>query len=348
MSEPGDLTFLHYTGRQSYYKQGYFGQNVVVAVIDTGIAWDHKELKDVCIDGENFDAESNTYYENHGHGTHVSGTIAGKTVGIAPKAKILAVKTMNSKGSGNPKQTIEGLKYIFNWRGKNNEKVDIVNMSLSIGSELELYPDLLKEYHRVIKDLVNNNIIVIVAAGNTGKEERRYPAFFDEVITVGAVDIKNRVARFSTRSDQVDVCQNGVNIVSVDYKSGYAKMSGTSMATPMVSGIAALIVSKYKSLFKKPMPESALYEMLKMNTIDVGIKGVDKDTGTGFCTLKPFTNILMTIGDTKMYADGDVVTLDVPPQIVNNRTLIPIRAPFEIAGGNVTWDGENSIVNIIL
>jgi major intracellular serine protease len=348
LDNPGDLTFLDYTGRQSYYKQGYYGQDVIVAVVDTGIAWDHKELKDAYIDGKSFVSGNDSYYEDNSHGSHVSGTIAGKNVGIAPQAKILTVKVMDDKGIGNIERTIEGLKYILNWKGKKGEKVDIANMSLGASSELEKYPDLLNKYHQAIKDLVNNNIIVIVAAGNTGKKEHQYPAFFDEVVTVAACDVKNKIANFSTRSDAVDICQNGVDIVSVNYKGGYMSMSGTSMATPMVSGMAALIVCKYKSLFKKSMPELALYEMLKMNTIDIGIKGTDDESGAGFCTLKSFSNILMTIGDNKMYVDGNVINLDTPPQIINNRTMVPVRVPFEAAGGKVTWDEQNNIVKIIL
>ena len=182
-------------------------------------------------------------------------------------------------------------------------------------------------------------IVVIVASGNSGIEEESYPGSFNEVVTVGAVDINKKVAIFSTRSSEVDLCQIGVNILSCAPNNEYVVMSGTSMATPMTCGIAALVISKYKKMFGKYMPENVIYEMLKLNTVDVGIAGVDKDSGAGFLSLNPFpSRIELTLDNMNMNVNGGNVILDIPAQIVGGRTMVPVRAPFEACGGTVGWN----------
>ena len=164
-------------------------------------------------------------------------------------AKILPVKVLYDDGSlWDAQWLIDGLEYVYNWRGANGEKVDIVNMSLG-GRGFNVAE--LMYIQNAIQKLNSIGIPVIVASGNTGKEETKiYPACFEEVITVGAVDIKKQIAYFSTTGNQVDLCQIGVDVLSADAKNntGYIIMSGTSMATPIVSGIAALMISKDKFL----------------------------------------------------------------------------------------------------
>ena len=347
-----DLSALNFTGRNLYYKNGYFGENVIVAVLDTGIV-PHIEFENRILPGRNtnhFYGDINNTTDDFTtgyHGTHVSGTIAGKTVGVAPKAKILPVKVL-SPGGSNGSDVVKGLKFVRDWRGTNGERVDIVNMSLGCpGIFAEQEPVVFNEYHNLIIELVNMGIVVIVASGNSGIEEVSYPAFFQEVITVGAVDINKKVAIFSTKSSEVDLCQMGVNILSCAPNNEYAIMSGTSMATPMTSGIAALIISKYKKIFRKYMPENVIYEMLKLNTVDVGIAGIDKDSGAGFCSLNPFpSRIELTLDNMNMKINGGNVVLDVPAQILNGRAMVPIRAPFEACGGTVGWNATARKITI--
>lgn len=343
-----DTAFLNFSGRQAFYKQGYYGQNVTVAVIDTGVS-PHSELEGRLLPGAN----TNRWYsksdatDDNGHGTHVAGTIAGKTCGIAPKAKILPVKALSGLGEADLPDILGALQYIKSWMGPSGERVDIVNMSISEpGSYYADRPDLLAQYHNAITDLVDIGIVVIVAAGNSGREEVFYPAYFNEVITVGAVDINKGVASFSTRSDQVDLCQVGVDVASCCYTGGYEKMSGTSMATPVVSGIAALLISKYKAMFGGYMPEELCWQMLKYNTVDVGDAGVDKETGAGFCTLQPLTNSLTMVleeGSNNILVNGVNEYTDAAPLQVRvkggTRYMVPLRFPFERIGASVTFDG---------
>ena len=115
------------------------GQDVVVAVLDTGCDTNHIDLKDRIIGGRNFtkdyEADPNVYLDNNGHGTHVAGTIAATengvgVLGVAPLAKMLVLKVLAGDGSGSYEQIIEAIHYAVNWRGPNQEKVRIISMSL--------------------------------------------------------------------------------------------------------------------------------------------------------------------------------------------------------------------------
>lgn len=120
-------------------------------------------------------------------------------------------------------------------------------------------------------------------------------------------------------------------------------MSGTSMSTPVVSGIAALIADKFYQMFKQQIPEMVLYWMLKINTKDIGVKGLDPKTGAGFCTLQPMEVDLYTrIGDRHMTNLGQKIQLRAPIEVVPpGVTSLPAREFVEnVFGGVVEWDEE--------
>ena len=350
-TEELDFSFLRLTGRNLYHNKEFFGEKIVVAVVDSGVS-KHPELEGRILPGFN----SHSYYhdrsdatDDHGHGTHVAASIAGTVCGIAPAAKILPVKVLGGDGSASIEEVITGLQFIRDWRDENDNTVDIVNMSLSCpGSYLERSP-IGEAFHNIIKELVSMGILVVAASGNTGKEEVQYPAHYQEVVAVGAVDITEKVTFFSTRNKEVDVCQLGVGVLSANYTGGYIKMSGTSMASPLVSGIGALIAGRYQKIFGTKIAEPDLYTIMKFSTIDIGVPGVDVESGAGFCTLNTDPYKIEFVIDSKiMTVNGVSQELDVPPQIVNGRTLVPLRAPFEAAGGDVEWIGKERrvIINI--
>ncbi|MGW5983161.1 S8 family peptidase [Bacillus mycoides] len=252
------------------------GKDIVVAVLDTGCQLDHVDLKDRIIGGKNFTTDNNSdpnnYSDMNGHGTHVAGTIAATennqgVLGVAPQAKLLIVKVLGGpNGSGAYEWIINGINYAVNWRGPNGEKVRVISMSLG-------GPQDVPELHQAVKDAVNNDVLVVCAAGNEGDnngntDEFGYPGSYSEVVEVGAVDMNKKVAPFSNTNKNVDLVAPGVGIFST-YKDGrYAKLNGTSMATPHISGGAALIIKhcESKNEFDRTLSEDEIYAQLIKRT----------------------------------------------------------------------------------
>lgn len=337
------FNFLELSGRKAMYSRGIYGQGVVVAVLDTGVS-PHPELENRILQGKNFTSTSTSYKDDNMHGTHVAGTIAGKTCGIAPKAEILPLKVLRGDGSGEWSYVVKALDYARTW-SLNGKKVKIISMSLSSGAS-QITATEKTNLETAINKCVEAGILVVVSAGNTSQEELRYPACFDNVVTVGAVDIEKQIANYSTYGNHVDVCQVGTKVISAYYNPSegydYIELSGTSMSTPMISGIAALLVCDHAARFKAEITERKLYEALKMNTKDLGIAGVDKYYGAGFCTLQPLNMVIETeLGSNIVKFNGESVQVDVPTQIVNGRTLFEMRSFAERTGAKISWEAEN-------
>lgn len=346
------LGFLELSGRKTMYTQNIYGQDIIVAVIDTGVS-KHIEFEDRLLDGynlsssysEDYKSSNYSWKDDNGHGTHVAATIAGVNCGIAPRCKILPIKVLDNKGAcSDLNNIIKSFEIARKWTGNNGEKVSIISVSLSFPKELA-DSSIIEKLHDEIKSCVNENIAVICSAGNTSNfEEYRYPAMFDEVICVGAVDVNKKIAYFSSKGSYVDVCQIGVDVLSAYYKGGYKLLSGTSMSTPIVSGIAALLASKYKNQRGKDIIERKLYESVKLNTKDIGIKGVDKLYGAGFCTLQPLdVNIKMKIGSKIVEVNGNKMVLDTEPILYKKRFYMSLRHMSDIFGFNVVWNKDTKI-----
>jgi len=223
---------------QSQWDKGNEGEGVVVAIIDTGIDYNHPDLKDNIIGGKDFTGKGD-YMDGHGHGTHVAGTIAATNtgsgiVGVAPKAKILALKALSDDGTGDMNWTISAIRYAV------KQKVHVINMSLGGQHSYSL--------RKAVQEAVAAGITVVAAAGNEGDgdeatEELSYPGAYPEVIEVGAVDFSGMLAEFSNTNSEVDILAPGVNIFSTYPNGKYARMDGTSMATPHMTGAVALLKS---------------------------------------------------------------------------------------------------------
>jgi len=319
------LGFLELGGRKAFHSQGFYGQGMVCAVVDTGVNPDHPELKGRVLKGKSFCSYTTSTNDDHGHGTHVAGSIAGLNVGHAPQGEILPVKVLSGGGFGNEEDIIKALEWLDTWRHPiTGERVDMVNMSLS--NTESGWSEFMQRFQDAVDTLVEHGTIVFCSAGNTGKEQVRYPAGFDSVVTVGAVDFNKDIAMFSTQGNHVDICQVGVNVISAWFKGGYAVMSGTSMSTPNGVGVGMLIGCKYKALFDVPMPEPVFYEVVKFNTKDLGIEGVDKVYGAGFFTLQPLElSIWLINGSKTMVVNGENKEMDVPAEIEDGRFDIPFR-----------------------
>lgn len=210
------------------------GRGVRVAVIDTGIDATHPDLAANVAGG--YDATGDgSWADDQGHGTHVAGTIAavkdGKgVVGVAPAAKLFGVKVLDKDGSGRLSWIVKGAL----WAAKND--IDVANMSLGapIGS---VFMRGAMWYART------KGVVIVAAAGNSGGKVG-FPAAYGDTLAIAASDSSDKIASFSSRGKEVDFIAPGVDIYSTVPGGGYASYRGTSMATPHVSGLAALAVAR--------------------------------------------------------------------------------------------------------
>ncbi|WP_395402099.1 S8 family serine peptidase [Arthrobacter sp. UC242_113] len=222
------------------------GDGIKVAVLDTGVATDNDDIAAKVVLRANFSTAA-TGEDNYGHGTHVAGIIAATkdtdgVSGVCPDCSILDGKVISDSGSGSTSSIINGI----NWAVANGAKV--INMSLG-------QPVPSQALEAAVNNAWNNGVVVVAAAGNAGTEVPMYPAAYPNVIAVAATDNNDAKASFSTYGQWVDVAAPGVDVYSTfpkhpftigtqsNREMGYDIASGTSMASPAVAGVAALVWS---------------------------------------------------------------------------------------------------------
>ena len=221
------------------------------------------------IGGKNFTDDDNgkedQFNDYNGHGTHVAGTIAandqnGGVSGVAPEANLLIVKVLGGEdGSGQYEWIINGMNYAV------EQKADIISMSLGGPADVP-------ELKEAVENAVKSGVLVVCAAGNEGDgndrtEEYSYPAAYNEVIAVGSVSLTRESSEFSNANKEIDLVAPGEEILSTLPDRQYGKLSGTSMATPHVSGALALIKSFEEDAFKRKLTEPELYAQLIRRTL---------------------------------------------------------------------------------
>jgi subtilisin len=228
------------------HSYGFTGAGVKVCILDTGVNANHLDLKANILGGYSFvtPGKTTSWADDQGHGTHVAGTIAAVrntigVVGVAPSAKIYAIKVLNSAGTGYYSWIADGVLEAI------RQGCQVINMSL--GSKGD--PNADSPFRQAVQSAVSKGIIVVVAAGNEATAISGYiPAGFPGVIAVAASDINHNIASFSNNGLSLkDVTAPGVNVYSTDMNGGYSYKSGTSMASPHVAGVAALRISARKT-----------------------------------------------------------------------------------------------------
>ena len=222
----------------SSYEYNSNGSTVDAYIFDTGIRLDHEEFEGRAIFG--FDAYPNgtTVMDGSGHGTHVAGTIGGKTHGVAKGINLIAVRVLDDNGSGYYSDIIAGL----DWATQHHTtKPAVGNLSLGGGASFSL--------DEAVRRAIADGIVICVAAGNSNADAGfNSPARVADAITVGATTSSDAKAPYSNYGSVLDVFAPGTSVVSAGRasSSAYVTMSGTSMASPHVAGVAALYMEKSK------------------------------------------------------------------------------------------------------
>lgn len=245
-----DQPILPLNGKFNYPSSA--GAGVKVYVVDTGINaklpdFAGRTLKGCNAVGKLICSPTKSTSDDNGHGTHVAGTIASTKYGVAKKAKVVAVKVLDQNGGGSSSSVIAGL----NWVISNHKPGEpaVLNMSLG-GAASQLVDD-------AINAVIDSGITVVVAAGNSNTDAcTNSPARVRGAITVGAIGDKNldpigqnnNISPYSNYGPCVDIFAPGTFIMSDWFKGGATALSGTSMASPHVAGVAALWLAKQPTM----------------------------------------------------------------------------------------------------
>lgn len=250
------------------------GKGVTVAVLDTGADQNHRDLKGQITAGKNFTNSSAGWADVQGHGTHCAGVVAGAAndvglVGVAPEARLLIGKVLGDNGAGASTWIAAGIDWAV------DQGADVISMSLGGPS-----PDQWTK--AAVQRATERGVIVVAAAGNEGPGDNTvgYPGGYPECVCVAAIDSGNRVATFSSRGPNVYVSGPGVNIRSAYPGDRFATMSGTSMATPHVAGVAALWVAAHPEIPKAERP-AKFKAALAETCVDLDLPGRDRRSGFG-------------------------------------------------------------------
>jgi chitodextrinase len=305
------------------------GSGAKVAVLDTGIDYDHPDLAPIYAGGYDVVNGDNDPKDDHYHGTHCAGTIAaaddeanalsGSLVGTAPSVSLYAVKVLDSQGSG----TSDGVAAGIDWAAANG--MDVASLSLGSSSPSDVIQTAGENAYAA-------GVTLIAASGNDGAA-CGYPAAFPEFIAVGATDQSDLIADFSNYGAELEISAPGVDIKSTTptYLSGggpfnpsanYDTLSGTSMATPHVSGVAGLIAAADSSL-----TNVEIRDILTSTAEDLGDTGWDQYFGYGIVDAEAAINVV----------DGGSSGDTTPPAQVTGLTTTAVST----SQIDLTWDANS-------
>ncbi|MBM7867244.1 S8 family serine peptidase [Heliobacterium gestii] len=253
------------------------GENIRIAVLDTGIDSAHPDLKENIRGGYNFLDNNDKYEDDHGHGTHVSGIIAGSDngigiVGVAPKSQLYALKVLDEKGEGGQEHVIAAIEWAL------DNGIHLLN--LSFGSQK---PNA--KLRATMEKANQAGITFVAAAGNDASKTLRqdsidYPGrWSDLVLTVAAVDRSVKRAVFSSQGPELFLAAPGVNVLSTYPANRYVRLSGTSMAAPHITGAAALLMAERRKKAGVPPAPAEVRRLMLEHAVVIGDR---KDYGYGF------------------------------------------------------------------
>ncbi|MCK1981926.1 MULTISPECIES: S8 family serine peptidase [Peribacillus] len=277
MESPNDPAYIdqwHHKklGTNAAWTKTMGSKELIVAIIDDGIDRNHEDLKGRIVNAYDTIRNRKHIVPKGAHGTHIAGIIAGSAnngiggTGVAPNVKLMPINVFDGEYA-NTADIIEAIHYAV------QQKANIINMSLGDTS----YSEAL---NKAVQEAYKKGVLIVAAAGNEGdmgeNVQRVYPAAFSHVISVAATDSSDKRPSYSNYHSTVDIAAPGDDILSTLPYGKYGWMSGTSMATPMVAGVAALIWS-YEPKLNKTEVEYRLYD----SAVDLGAKGKDIYYGNG-------------------------------------------------------------------
>lgn len=261
-----------------------YATNMKVCVIDTGYRLGHVDLPNTGVSGYAFSGHGSWNSDGNGHGTHVAGTMVALNntqgvIGVLPSAKagVHIVKIFNDSGNWtNASNLIQGIERCRAAGAK------VVNMSLGGSGSSSAESTAMTNFY-------NGGMLLVAAAGNAGNTSFSYPASYNAVISVAAVDSSRNLASFSQRNSQVELAGPGVGVNSTWNNGGYRSLSGTSMASPHVAGVAALVWSNHPTC-----TAAQIRAALNATAQDRGAAGRDTSFGYGIVQAKAAHNRLTT------------------------------------------------------
>lgn len=273
MAAPNDSLFSqqwHHSKINSATAWDYtHADGVKVAIIDTGVNCSHTDLSADCVAGYDFINSDNDPSDDHGHGTHVAGIAAGVTnndrgiAGTGWAAKIMPIKALNNTGNGSHSALASGITWAV------DHGAAVINMSLGGYFTSRTLQD-------AVAYAIDHDVSVIAAAANDNVSNPSYPASYPGVIGVAATTQSDSRASFSNYGTYIDVAAPGVGILSTVMSGGYQAWSGTSMASPVVAGVAALLYAQNPS--RTP---AQVEQLLEQTAVDLGAAGWDQLYGWG-------------------------------------------------------------------
>lgn len=309
---------------------------VKVAVIDTGVDYNHEDLASVFGDVKGYDfvdLDSNPLpddYASEYHGTHVAGIIAAASnnsigiAGVTPNVQLYALRALNESGSG----TFDDVADAINWATANG--IDIVNMSLGGGCTASGCAVL----QAAVANAYANGVALVAASGNSGAGTIDYPAAYPQVTAVGSLSSKDSLSTFSNRGSSQELVASGEDIVSTFPNGQYAILSGTSMSTPLVTGMFAAVLAE-----KPEMSPLDVRVLMASTTDDLGNPGWDSTYGYGRANLFKALASLNGVKNiaTNSLTNTGAASLDVTSITTPASWIVPLQDTIALAP-NVTVD----------
>ncbi|KAB1193493.1 S8 family serine peptidase [Haloferax sp. MBLA0076] len=246
--------------------------NVTIAVVDQGVKYDHPDLSAQFGTDKGYDfvdTDDDPYPDvlaDEYHGTHVAGIAAGTTdndegIGGISNSSLLSGRALSESGSGSTSDIADAIE----WAADNG--ADVINLSLGGGG----YTSTMKN---AVSYATQQGSLVVAAAGNDGRRNVSYPAAYSECVAISALDPDGSLANYSNYGPEIDLAAPGTNVLSCwTTSTEYKEISGTSMATPVVSGVAGLALAQYD------MSPADLRSHLKNTAVDIGLKDTEQGAG---------------------------------------------------------------------